>query len=725
MLQSAFFIVMNRYFKLLLFIFLCFFQATCFATSFCHNDERTLFDDLMIVEYWNRCLNDRLPVTYNNLLQGGYINMPSARMKKEGVVAAGFSYVPPYRNYNMAFQLTDRFEVSANYRIFIGVQDPILSHYGFGDLSDKGANLKFALFLPEESNYELPGIAFGFEDFIGTRNFRSNYIVFTQVFLKQNLELSFGYGSERIRGCFGGAAWFPFRNTVFPYLQPLCLTAEYDATPYKDPTVEKHPHGRVKKTSFNFGLKYRLWDLFEFDVSYVRGHRVSCAISADYNLGHTQGFIPKIEDPLPYRAPVNWEPIGVLRPEKALVQDLVFAFNEQGFDLMECQLGYNNCYEKELRLSVINSTYLFERQVRCRLNHLLAYLIPEDIDKVIVTIISEAMPVQEYRFIMSSVREFAAQGISSFELDILTPLHEVSYPKVGCSTPIYRQSYDFWEYYFAPRTYFLFGSAKGKFKYALGLDVGVDGYWGGVYYSFLFGYNALENLYNIADSDRLNPSQLINVRTDSIRYLQRQKLCMDEGYLQKNWNMGRGWFSKLSVGYFEFEYGGVAGQLLYYPIWSRLALGVEGAVLKKRTYTGLGFTGKIRKLHHFTPSYHKFIGSQFFFNAYYDWDLAQLDFRLKAGKFLANDYGARFEITRYFDSGLRVSIWYTLTNGNDHINGHSYHDKGVAISVPLEFFYMHSSRKRWDYAIAAWLRDVGAFSATGMDLYNIIHNERY
>ena len=74
--------------------------------------------------------------------------MPSARMGKEGEIGIGYSHVPPYRNYNIRFQLFKNFELIGNYRIFHHIKDPVLSQYGFGDFSDKGINFKYALFLP-------------------------------------------------------------------------------------------------------------------------------------------------------------------------------------------------------------------------------------------------------------------------------------------------------------------------------------------------------------------------------------------------------------------------------------------------------------------------------------------------------------------------------------------------------------------------------------------------
>lgn len=713
--------------RLLILLFSIFFLIKSALGCAWDNDNSDLFRDLTIVDYWNRQINDRLPVTYNHLLQGGYFNMPSARMSGEGELGFGFSYVPPYRNYNLRCQLTDFLEVSGNYRVFIGVDDPILSPLGFGDMSDKGANVKLSLFTPESSDYKLPGIAIGMEDFMGTRNFKSFYIVATQVFLKEDTEVSLGYGGDRIHKWFAGISWMPFRRTCNPWLEGLSLTAEYDATKYGDPDYEKHPKGRKRKTHINVGFKYRIFNNIDFSLSYVRGCKLAASISTFYNFGYTKGFLPKIDDPLPYKAPVSTEPLYGMRPESVFVQELVYAFRAQNLELLDCWLGFDECQNKTLRLRIYNETYRLECELNNRLNHLIGNLIPDDIDKVIVVIDAEGFPIQQYNYCMEFVRKYGCQEICTAELKILTPLSEVTYPDPYSYRRLFHKRRDLWEPILLPKTHTFFGSSKGKFKYSLGVNFGADGYLpSDIYYSVLLGYNFLSDLYQLSSTDRLNPSQLINVRTDIVKYYQQTGLTVDEAYIQKCWNMGRGFYSRFALGYFEVEYAGLASELLYYPVKSCFAIGLEGALFKKRAYhSRLGFTDKVRKLKGFTPFWLPFdYGSQYFLNLYYDSKPLELDFRIKIGRFLARDYGARFEVSRYFPSGLRVTAWYTYTNAKDVINGSIYHDKGIALSMPLDIFFTRSSRKRWTYAMSAWLRDVGVIAENGQSLYELINDQR-
>lgn len=683
-------------------------------------------DDLLVVDYWNRQMKDRMPINYNHLLYSGYLNMPSSRMGQEGLLGAGFSYVPPYHNYNLYCQLTPFLEISGNYRIFKGVDDPILTPLGFGDLSDKGANIKLAIFRPEDSDYKLPGLAVGMEDFMGTRNFKAKYVVLTKVFIQENLELTVGLGSDRISGWFGGGLWMPFRKSSWSWLQPLSLVAEYDATPYKNEEVEKHPKGRSQKTKFNFGMKYRCLDSFEFSIGYVRGEKVAASIAAFYDFGNTNGFIPKINDSLPYVSPIIREPLGPLRSQNGLVHDLAFAFDEQGIELLKVEMGFDECKNKLLRLRIYNDCYENEADLRERLNCLLSGLIPLDIESVIVVIDAEGFPIQEYHYRMDNVRAYGDGKMGSYELSTLTPLKEISFHEPFFYALLFEKTRETMNWFVLPKTHTFFGSSKGKFKYSLGLCFGLDGFLPtDIYYSLALGYNALSSLNDLSDMDRLNPSQIINVRSDIVRYYHQKGITIDEAYLQKCWNMGNAFYSKITCGYFEEAYAGLALQFLYYPLYSPMAIGIEGGLFKKRAYKGFGFTGKVRKLDGFTPTLKHFAyGSQYFLNFYYDLCEANLELKIKMGKFLANDYGMRAEVSRYFDSGLKISFWYTWTNGHDKINGQCYHDKGVALSLPLDLFYTESSRKRWTYGMSAWLRDVGAIAETGQDLFDLIDEQR-
>ena len=182
-------------------------------------------------------------------------------------------------------------------------------------------------------------------------------------------------------------------------------------------------------------------------------------------------------------------------------------------------------------------------------------------------------------------------------------------------------------FYLEPKANTYFGSAKGKFKYALGLHAGVDGFLpSGIYYSALFGYNLFGDLHDVRDLDRLNPSQLINVRTDIVNYFKVDGITVTSSTYKKTGRSAMAFTPNWLSATLRSEYAGLAAEALWYPLKYPFAAGLEGAVFKKRNYQGLGFQSKIRKLDGFTPTYRKFTGSQYFLNLYYRWYQAELDF---------------------------------------------------------------------------------------------------
>ena len=97
---------------------------------------------------------------------------------------------------------------------------------------------------------------------------------------------------------------------------------------------------------------------------------------------------------------------------------------------------------------------------------------------------------------------------------------------------------------------------------------------------------------------------------------------------------------------------------------------------------------------------------------------------LRAGRFLARDSGARFELKRRFRSGFEVGMWYSLTNGNDITSpgtpADPYHDKGIFMSIPLTTLLTRDTQTTAKIAIAPWTRDVGQMASSPGDLYDML-----
>lgn len=705
-----------RFFCKIILIFLCLLNS----------GEGSLFEDLLLVEKIDRELKDRLPLFYNQSVIGGYLNMPSARMEEAGTVGLGAAFASPYAVYGANFQIFSRLELSANYRIYNGCLEGNFGREGFGDDADRTGNIKIGVLQPQDGIPLLPSISIGAEDFIGSKRFNAQYIVATKEWRHANFEASLGWGRGRIKGFFGGIAWTPFRQSGVPFFKDLSLLAEYDGNNYKGHSHE-HPLGRKVKTRLNLGVNLLAGNLVQFSLSSLRGVEVAGAVSLRYPLGSSAGFFPKVDDPPLYVSPLDTEPLGVSRPEKEFAGELAYAFGGEGLDLYKVYLSYDSKMKKVLWLKVVNDRYREEGVVKERIYHVLAALTPSDIDSVVVVMEEEGIASHSYHFRREDLSRYRLHKISSVELGILAPMKEATgAPSFYDRELLFERSKRIWSFTVRPRMLTYFGGPKGKVKYDLGMLASPDGVlFNQVYYKLQVGYSIKSSLSDVSATDRLNPSRLPNVRTDTVRYFQSNTVSLEQAYLQKGWNLGKGWFTRLAAGYFEIAYGGVAAEVLYYPVNSNWAIGLESATVWKRRYHGIGFTTEIREVKGSQPVYRHFVGEQAFLSVYYKFRPLNLQFKLMGGQFLAKDWGGRVEAFRYFSNGLRVGIWYTATNGHDRVNGHTYFDKGFFFVIPLDMFMKQSSRNLITYAMSAWLRDVGAVALTGKPLFPSLNEERW
>jgi len=686
----------------------------------CYGVSASLFEDLEAVERINKEITTTVPITYNYNLSGGYFNMPSARSPAQGTFGIGVSAVPPYRNFNVSVQLYERLEVTANYHIMLGIPDVFLGE-DFGDWSDRSMNYKLSFLKPEDSNYLLPGIAIGMNDFFGSKNFHDEYAVATQVIPDLGTEISLGISRGRMRGFFGGVSVAPFYRYTSPFLRGLVFSAEYDAIDYQnDPTSLL---GREVKSRINAGIHYSLGDVIHLSLSSLRGKKIAGSVSVNYNLGESSDFFPKFLDPPLFAGPKDYEPIGPTRPYHTLITEMTHAFKEQNLTLYQMSASQGPKGKKNLSLSLANPNYRHANDLENRIAHVLGNLAPANIEKITVVIEEEALPIYQMTFRREDLCAWKEGRIGNQSLAAMVAKKNVE-PALGARL-IYRKRPSRIQFFARPRTRIFFGNSAGKVKYDFSIAGGFDGYiLNQIYYDIGASYKLFDGFGNVRDVDKMNPSQLINVRSDAISYYYNKIGALDRAYVQKSWSLTEGFFGRLAGGYFELAYGGVASELLYKPAGSNWAIGVEGALLAKRKYTGLSFTRRIRQLIGYTPTYKtNFIGSQYFLSLYLNEPNTGLRARVLAGQFLGRDVGARLDAQRVFKNGTSIGYWVGFTTAKDYVNDHRFFDQGITFSVPLDILSPRSTRRNLGTAASFWLRDTAAVSQTGKTLHQILNTD--
>jgi hypothetical protein len=93
--------------------------------------------------------------------------------------------------------------------------------------------------------------------------------------------------------------------------------------------------------------------------------------------------------------------------------------------------------------------------------------------------------------------------------------------------------------------------------------------------------------------------------------------------------------------------------------------------------------------------------------AYYQSPYYGLDFAIHAGRYLANDYGATFEISRRFSTGIEIGAFATFTNVPFSKFGEGSFDKGILIRIPLEWALPIYSQSTADLTLRSLTRDGG------------------
>ena len=167
-------------------------------------------------------------------------------------------------------------------------------------------------------------------------------------------------------------------------------------------------------------------------------------------------------------------------------------------------------------------------------------------------------------------------------------------------------------------------------------------------------------------------------------------------------------YSRVTLGYLEEMYGGISTELLWKPVDSPLAIGVEANYVAQRDFDmGLGF-----------QDYIVATGQASLYYAFDNGFQAQVD----VGRYLAGDWGASFVLDREFANGWKVGAYFTLTDIPFSDYGEGSFDKGIRISVPLDFILGQPTRTEASTVLRSLTRDGGSRLNVDGRLYDIIRD---
>jgi membrane-associated phospholipid phosphatase len=647
----------------------------------------------------------------------GLINMPDARFNPDGTLEFGLSYAKPYTDLSAAATLLPWLETNLGVTQIQGVPGFSNPDNGFGSAygsyKDKTSGLKVRL-LPEGA--WRPAIALGVQDAIGTRLFERDYLVMTKTLGEAQATL--GYGRKQIDGVFGGLRYAP------SWAPNWSFVAEYDASDYpKFPFADQT--GVANRTKgIAYGLEYRLgW--MSAAVSNQRG-----VLGVDTYLSiplEEKEWIPKFAEPEPYTKVIPRPTLAQWEEDDIHKKRLYAALFRQSFKDVRLRL------EPNMRLTLVLTNARISQMSRAvgRAARTALLLSPLETREIRITYTTGGLPVATYEFsdlrklnryfngllLRSELAETItiryadpASYSTRDKVDVLAALEESSDAKVvyggdGNFISFKSQDAGLNQTQIKP-TLSTYLNGPNVFQYSLGV---LGTYDRELAERLFLNSGVIWVLYeNISNSGAVDNSTLPHVRSDFPLYYGGYSVKLDHLLLNQVYQPSERNYARLSGGYIEQMYGGIEGQWLYVERGTPWAADLTVDAVKKRDYSGgFGFleyqtVTALAAVHYKLPY--------------------QSTFTVRAGRFLAKDVGARFEIKRRYRIGMELGAWYTVTNAVDTgvPDSSNYRDKGVFVSIPFEPLLANDTKVTTGFSIAPWTRDAGQMVNTPVDLYSTL-----
>jgi hypothetical protein len=205
--------------------------------------------------------------------------------------------------------------------------------------------------------------------------------------------------------------------------------------------------------------------------------------------------------------------------------------------------------------------------------------------------------------------------------------------------------------------------------------------------------------------DRAAGSNLPHVRTDLLQYSKHGKYGIAALQLNYESRLAPGVYTKLKGGYLEDMFMGGGAEILWRPERSRFAFGANLYQVWQRDYDRLFGV----------RDYNVVTGHV---SVYYETPWSGMNAAVHAGRYLAGDWGATFQLTRRFESGVEIGAWVTFTDVPFSEFGEGSFDKGLIIHIPFEWGLPIYSRSSYDLHLPSLTRDGGQRLANDDTLYN-------
>jgi hypothetical protein len=647
----------------------------------------------------------------------GLMEIPTARVMRQGRFRFGASQIDPYRYYHFSVSPLEGLEIEGRVTEILGVTTApgVANWEGYGNYKDKALDLKYRV-LPEGKWW--PAIAVGIMDPQGTRVYSGQYLVASKQIYPFDFTIGFGngrFGKQSLPSTGEGLAAEMFTDNAswrrdgqffwgvqFALSEEVLLMAEYNPIRYE---IQTGDSAQVKyfteavPSKYNFGVRWRPWNWLEADLSWQRGDQIGVNLSAAFDLG-----VPMI--PL-YDHPYREKPEHRLSPvEERIARGLAAS----GFsDIIVRKAG------DRLMVEARNDKYYYTPRALSVMLRVVAGLTPAEVGVIRLILSENGIPVVAMTTTREDAALFLADKLTAVEFLGLRLNGDSSIP-AGKIEPspfnlaiteglpgkkLYRE---WWDYGIRPSFSMFLNDPSGFFKYRAGIKGWMSLYpWPGG--AFVTGLE----WYPLNTVSSVNEPLSVPVRSDLVPY-QQNKEALGILMLEQIEKFPGQIHGRVAAGLLEIQYAGIDAEVAKPFFGGRLMLGLSGSVLKKRDPDRpLGLKENDVKNSYETA----------FVNTRLNLPEVEAAIDLKMGQFLAGDRGTRITLSKFFN-GVVLSAWYSATNTDLFTDPYNrgYHDKGVSVTIPLRIFGGTDSRTVYNFGVSPWTRDV----AQDIDHFNTLFN---
>ncbi|MFM1663917.1 YjbH domain-containing protein [Aeromonas salmonicida] len=651
----------------------------------------------------------------------GLLQMPTARMAKEGEFSANYFDNEQYRRWSVSVQPFEWFEATLRYtdvRTRLYSSSPGFS--GDQTYKDKGIDFKFRLM--QESTW-VPAASLGFRDLMGTGLFDSEYVVASKRYGPFDFTLGMGWGNMAESGnitnpfcrwkddwCVrdgsyssgggkfevgnmfhGNSALFGGIEYQTPW-QPLRLKLEYDGNDYSNEFS-----GKVTQSSpINIGAVYHLFDYMDTHLSYQRGNTLMWGVTLRTNFNDLrQNHLDEprpiyIESRVPAeRAAVDWTAIANQFDQNAGWQEPIITVHESSVSLSGQQYKYRDSQEALERTAVIAANQL-----------------PASVRELKVVERQRNLELQETVIDLNSVREANIPPVLGDEKSVK------SYKKAP--SPImgdirYQSDPALFSYSFDPSLTQSFGGPESFYMYQVGINANSelrlsDKDWlqGTLFFNVANNFDEFNYKTPPADGDNLP-----RVRTWIREYVDSSNILLNNLQLTHLDQLNQDWYGQVYGGYLEMMYAGVGGELLYRPFGQSWALGVDSNWVKQRDWNNTLKMAAYDVVTGHVTGY---------------WQLPFLEgvtAKVAVGRYLAGDVGATFDFSKQFDSGIVMGAYATLTDVSADEYGEGSFTKGIYVTIPFDLMLIRPTTSKGTIGWVPLTRDGGQMLNRSQSLYDL------